>query len=149
VDDQRTRDDTKGVERLLGEARSRLVRIGPREALVATRRGGRIVDIRSERQRREQGLVAGAHFVPRNVLEWRADPDSGHSDPRLVGVAGPLILMCAQGYQSSLAAAALQEIGVDGATDMIGGFEAWVAAGLPVVGGPGARVASAFTDGAA
>lgn len=107
------------------------------------------MDIRSERQRSAQGLVAGAHFVPRNVLEWRADPGSGHSDPRLVGVAGPLILMCAQGYQSSLAAAALQEIGVDGATDMIGGFEAWVAAGLPVVGGPGARVAPAFAYGAA
>ena len=107
------------------------------------------MDIRSERQRDAQGLIAGAHFVPRNVLEWRADPHSGHSDPQLVGVAGPLILMCAQGFQSSLAAAALQEIGIDGATDMIGGFEAWVAAGLPVVGGPGARAASASVPGAA
>ena len=107
------------------------------------------MDIRSEHQRSAHGLVAGAYFVPRNVLEWRADSGSGHSDPQLIGVAGPLILMCAQGFQSSLAAAALQEIGIDEATDMIGGFEAWVAAGLPVVGGPGARVASAFTLGAA
>lgn len=125
------------------------MRVAPREARASTRRGGRIVDIRSERQRSEQGLVAGAHFVPRNVLEWRADPGSGHSDPQLVGVAGPLILMCAQGYQSSLAAATLREIGVSQATDMIGGFEAWVAAGLPIVGGPGGRLASALADGAA
>ncbi len=94
-------------------------------------RGGLIVDIRSERQRDEQGLVPGARFVPRNVLEWRADPRCGHCDAALA-VEGPLVLMCAQGYQSSLAAAVLQDLGVAGATDMIGGFEAWAAAGLPV-----------------
>jgi rhodanese-related sulfurtransferase len=98
----------------------------------ASTRGGLIVDIRSERQRDEQGLVPGACFVPRNVLEWRADPHCAHRDPALA-VAGPLILMCAQGYQSSLAAAVLQDLGVAGATDMIGGFEGWAAAGLPVV----------------
>jgi rhodanese-related sulfurtransferase len=91
------------------------------------------VDIRSELQRGEGGLVPGARFVPRNVLEWRADPRGAHRDPALCAVAGPLILMCAQGYQSSLAAATLQEIGVPRATDMAGGFEAWEAAGLPVV----------------
>ena len=122
-----------GVDQLLEQARSRLVRLHPGEALAASGRGGRIVDIRSERQRLEHGVVPGAHFVPRNVLEWRADPRSGHSDPILLGTTGPLVLMCAQGYQSSLAAATLQEIGVERATDMIGGFEAWVAAGLPVV----------------
>ncbi|HEX2504479.1 MAG TPA: rhodanese-like domain-containing protein [Miltoncostaeaceae bacterium] len=108
------------------------MRLAPAEAREAARsRGGLIVDIRSERQREEQGLVAGARFVPRSVLEWRADPRGAHHDPALA-VPGPLILMCAQGYQSSLAAAVLQDLGVAGATDMIGGFEGWVAAGLPV-----------------
>lgn len=135
--DQATRQDTDGVERLLARARSRLVRLDPREARAAVARGGLIVDIRSESQRLRQGLVPGAHFVARNVLEWRADPRSGHADPALVEVEGPLVLMCAQGYQSSLAAATLHEIGVTRATDMVGGFEAWLAAGLPVT--PGAR----------
>ncbi len=135
--DERSRQGTGGIEGLLERARTRLVRLSPHEARAAARRGGLIVDIRSERQRLEQGLVPGAHFVPRNVLEWRADPGSGHADPSLTGVSGPLVLMCAQGYQSSLAAATLHEIGVARATDMIGGFEAWAAAGLPVAPGDG------------
>jgi rhodanese-related sulfurtransferase len=96
-------------------------------------RGALIVDIRSERQRGDQGLVPGAHFVPRNVLEWRADPGCPHRDPVLCAAPGPLILMCAQGFQSSLAAATLQDLGHADATDMAGGFEAWAAAGLPVL----------------
>jgi rhodanese-related sulfurtransferase len=122
------------IDDLLREARARLRRLEPREALAAAEAGGLLVDIRSERQREEQGLVPRAHFVPRNVLDWRADPRCPHHDPLLVGIRGPLILMCAQGYQSSLAAATLQDLGLAGATDMIGGFEAWRAAGLPVVG---------------
>lgn len=121
------------IDDLLGDARAHLDRLGPREALAASARGGLIVDIRSEVQRREQGLVPDAWFVPRNVLEWRADPACAHRDPRLVAVTGPLVLMCAQGFQSSLAAATLQELGIHRATDMIGGFEAWAASGLPVV----------------
>jgi rhodanese-related sulfurtransferase len=123
------------IDDLLREARGRLDRLRPREALAATGRGGLIVDIRSEVQREEQGLVPGARFIPRNVLEWRADPACEHGDPRLAGVRGPLVLMCAQGYQSSLAAAILRDIGVAWATDMIGGFEAWETDGLPVIGG--------------
>lgn len=91
-----------------------------------------IVDIRSEAQRLSQGLVPGAIFIPRNSLEWRADSSCEYRDPRLAAVTGPLVLMCAQGYESSLAAANLQKIGVAAATDMVGGFEAWAAAGLPV-----------------
>lgn len=135
--DERSRHDTGGIEGLLAQARSRLVRLGPHEARAEAGRGGLIVDIRSELQRLDQGLVPGAHFVPRNVLEWRADPGSGYADPVLTDAAGPLVLMCAQGYQSSLAAATLHEIGVTRATDMIGGFEAWAAAGLPVTRGAG------------
>ncbi len=126
------------IDDLLREARARLDRLTPYQALAATRRDGLIVDIRSEAQRLGQGLVPGAWFVPRNVLEWRADPGCEHHDPRLVAVGGPLVLMCAQGYQSSLAAATLQEIGIPAATDMIGGFEAWAAAGLPVLAARGA-----------
>ena len=109
------------------------MRLSPADAHAAVRsRAALIVDIRSERQREAQGLVPGARFVPRNALEWRADPRCAHRDPALGDVAGPLILMCAQGYQSSLAAATLQDLGLAGATDMEGGFEAWAAAGLPV-----------------
>jgi rhodanese-related sulfurtransferase len=130
-----TSSGRRTIDDLLREARARLERLSPPEARAAARRGGLIVDIRSEIQRRRQGLVPGARFVPRNVLEWRADPACGHRDPRLAAVAGPLVLMCAQGYQSSLAAATLRDIGVSTATDMIGGFEAWEAEGLPVVRG--------------
>jgi rhodanese-related sulfurtransferase len=130
---QTTSSGRRTIDDLLREARMRLDRLSPREALAAAGRGGAIVDIRSEVQRAERGLVPGARFVPRNVLEWRADPACEHHDPHLVAVRGPLVLMCAQGYQSSLAAAILRDIGVASATDMIGGFEAWEAEGLPVV----------------
>lgn len=121
------------IAAILRHARSRLQRLRPHEALEATRRGGLIVDIRSEVQRAEQGLVPAAYFVPRNVLEWRADPACEHCDPQLAGTPGALVLMCAQGYQSSLAAATLKDMGIHQATDMIGGFEAWMAEGLPVL----------------
>lgn len=118
------------LDDLLRAARARLDRLTPEGALAATRRGALIVDIRGDDQRREGGLVPGALPVARNVLEWRADPASPWRDPALAA-AGPLVLMCQQGYQSSLAAAVLLDLGVD-ATDMVGGFEAWRAAGLPV-----------------
>jgi rhodanese-related sulfurtransferase len=127
------------IDLLLEAARARLRRLGPRAAHEAARAGGLIVDIRSEAQREAQGLVPGAHFVPRNVLEWRADPTGRHHDPALSGLRGPLILMCAQGFQSSLAAATLQTLGRDDATDMEGGFEAWRDQGLPVVPSGGER----------
>lgn len=125
-----------GVDELLRRARERLDRMSPRQAQAAAAGDGLIVDIRSEVQRLARGLVPGAVFVPRNVLEWRADPACPHRDERLVAVGGPPILMCAQGYPSSLAAANLVTMGVTGATDTIGGFEAWVAGGLPVVPAP-------------
>lgn len=123
------------VEDLLRDARARLRRLTSAEARAAAEAGGLIVDIRSEAQREEQGLAPGAHFVSRNVLEWRADPSCEHRDPRRGEARAPLVLMCAQGYQSSLAAATLQEIGVATATDLVGGFEAWAAEGLPVFQG--------------
>jgi rhodanese-related sulfurtransferase len=121
------------IDELPAEARSTLTRLDPRESLAATAAGGLIVDIRSDTQRAEQGALPGARVVARNVLEWRFDARTDYCDPVLIAVEGPLILMCAQGFQSSLAAANLQRIGVAGATDMIGGFEAWRAQGLPVL----------------
>ena len=131
--DEEATSRRRTIDDLLRDARARLDRLEPRQALTASRRGGLIVDIRSEAQRLEQGLVPDAWFVPRNVLEWRADPTCAHHELLLSAVPGSLVLMCAQGFQSSLAAATLQELGIDQATDMIGGFEAWVAAELPVL----------------
>jgi aminoglycoside 2'-N-acetyltransferase I len=121
------------IDELLGDARGGLDRLGPDEALAAIRAGALVVDIRSERQRERDGVVPGAVFHPRNALEWRADPASGHDDPALsADLTRRLIVMCDEGCQSSLAAATLQALGFARATDLDGGFQAWRAAGLPV-----------------
>lgn len=120
------------IDELLERARARLRRVTPREAADAAEQGAVIVDIRSETQRARDGVVPGAVYVPRNVLEWRADPTSGNRDEQIVSRRGPLIVMCAEGYQSSLAAATLLELGLEDATDMVDGFDGWRAAGLPV-----------------
>jgi rhodanese-related sulfurtransferase len=125
------------VEQLLVEARARLHRLAPAEAEVATRAGALVIDIRSEVQRERDGIVPGSRHVARNVLEWRCDPSSDWSDPEVVGQPDrQLIVMCDAGYQSSLAAVTLQRFGFADATDMIGGFQAWRAAGLAVVSAP-------------
>jgi rhodanese-related sulfurtransferase len=92
------------------------------------------VDIRSDHQRERDGVVPGAIHHPRNVLEWRADPASDARDPRIADYDAHVIVMCDAGYQSSLAAATLQTLGLRRATDLDGGFQAWRAAGLPVTG---------------
>lgn len=119
-----------GVEELLAASRQGLQRLNPAEAAAAVDAGARIVDIRPEWQRRENGEIPGALIVERNHLEWRLHP---RSDARLPqAVAGQRwIVVCAEGYSSSLAAASLQSIGV-AATDLAGGIHAWRAAGLPV-----------------
>ena len=122
------------VDELLVAARCRLKRLDPVAARDAVASGALLIDIRSERQRDRDGVIPDAHFVPRNVLEWRLDPASGHSDPTLGGdVSRHVILLCDEGYQSSLAAATLQQLGFHRATDVDGGFQAWRAAGLPVI----------------
>ena len=121
-----------GIDELLERSRARLERLTPQEAHAAAGRGAVIVDTRPIEQRRRQGVVPGAVVIGRNVLEWRVDPTSGFTDPMLAGREGRVIVMCAEGYSSSLAATALQDIGIDMATDMVGGFLAWQAAGLPV-----------------
>jgi rhodanese-related sulfurtransferase len=120
------------TEDLLATARRGLRRVGPREAFVAQQRGAVLVDIRPQVNRDSEGRLPGALVIDRNVLEWRLDPAS---DARLDIAAYDLevILVCNEGYASSLAAATLQELGISRATDMSGGFRAWQALGLPVV----------------
>jgi rhodanese-related sulfurtransferase len=96
------------------------------------RDGALLIDIRADSQRAADGLVPGACHVPRNALEWRLDPASPHRDPRLARPDARLMLLCHEGYQSSLAAATVARFGLRHVGDVIGGFDAWRAAGLPV-----------------
>ncbi len=124
------------VELILERARAQLDRVDPAQAAQAMSSGQAIlIDIRSDSQRARDGVVPGARFVARNVLEWRCDPHSNWRDPEIARPEARLILMCNEGYQSSLAAATLKELGLMHATDLIGGFQAWRAAGLPVQSG--------------
>ena len=119
------------VDELLDHARRQLQRLSPADADAAAREGAQLIDIRSHAQRERDGALPGATFIPRNVLEWRLDPASAQCDPDLARRNVRLILICDEGYQSSLAAATLRLFGLD-ATDVIGGFQAWRAAGFPV-----------------
>ena len=120
------------IDELLAAARRGLVRLDAQAAARAVAQGAILVDIRSEAQRARDGVVPGAIHHSRNVLEWRADPTSETRDPRIAGYDRHLVLLCDEGYQSSLAAATLQDLGFSAATDLAGGFQAWRAAGLPV-----------------
>lgn len=119
------------IDDLLSEARLGLERLDPSAAHAALRDGAVLVDTRCAEQRAADGVVPGSMHVPLSVLYWRVDESSG-ADPRLTDRRRRLIVMCAHGYSSSLAAATLRRLGFDGATDVIGGFEAWIKAGLPV-----------------
>lgn len=121
---------------VLEEARSGLVRIGPVEAASEQRRhAALLVDIRPEAQRRREGEIPGSLVIERNVLEWRLDPLSDARVAEATGYELRVIVVCSEGYTSSLAAASLQALGLRRATDLVGGFLAWEAAGLPSVAG--------------
>jgi len=120
------------IDELLAQARAGLERVGPREAHEALRDGALLVDIRAEHQRAADGVVPDAIWLARNVLEWRCDPSSDARDERVGSLQRHVIVMCDEGYQSSLVAATLQQLGFARATDLDGGFQAWRAAGLPV-----------------
>ena len=128
-------DDVVTVDQLLAEARAKLVRLTPAQARDAVSAGAVIVDIRPADQRERDGRLPGAHVIPRNVLEWRLDPRCEHRDPDVARTDRQVIVVCDEGYQSSLAAATLRRLGLD-ATDVIGGVQSWRAEGLPL--GPGA-----------
>lgn len=124
--------DRQTIEQLLAAARARLQRLEPAAAITAQAEGAILIDLRCTDQRRESGTVPGSVHVPLSVLYWRLDSNSGYHDPRLSDPTRTVVLLCADSYSSSLAAATLQDLGFAQATDVIGGFSAWAAAGLPL-----------------
>ena len=124
------------VGAILAQARGRLKRLGPQQAYDAMRAGALVVDIRPQAQRAAEGHLPGALVVERNVLEWRLDPASDARLPEAGDYRRPVIVVCSEGYASSLAAASLQDLGLLNATDLAGGFRAWAGSGLPVTPGP-------------
>ncbi|SHG04147.1 rhodanese-like domain-containing protein [Streptoalloteichus hindustanus] len=128
------------AEDLLRAARADLDRITPRGlAELRTREKVLVVDIRPRETRAAEGELPGAVPVERIVLEWRLDPEGEH---RLPGVTADtrVVVVCNEGYASSLAAHDLRRLGLTRATDLVGGFRAWKSAGLPVVAGGGPPV---------
>lgn len=121
---------TRSIDQLLDQARARLDRLGPEAAHRAQQAGAVLVDIRPQANREAEGSLPGAVVVERTVLEWRLDPASEARLP-IAAYDVHLVVVCNEGYSSSLAAATLQDLGIRRATDLDGGFRAWKAAGLP------------------
>ena len=117
---------------LVGRARARYERVGPREAYEAMQRGALLIDTRDSDRRRRDGSVPGALVIDRTVLEWRVDPESGATHPAINGLDTPMILLCQDGSSSSLAVASLLDLGAINVTNVAGGFQAWHDQGLPV-----------------
>jgi rhodanese-related sulfurtransferase len=120
------------IDEALTSARCRLTRLTAEQANAEHAAGALLVDTRTESQRRDQGEIRGSLVIDRTVLEWRLDPTSATRIAEATDHQVRVIVLCAQGYSSSLAAASLQDLGLVNATDVIGGFEAWQAARLPV-----------------
>ncbi len=118
------------IDRVLDAARGRYRRLPAAEVPDALRRGAVLVDIRPQAQRAREGEVPGALVIERNVLEWRCDPTSDARLPQAVGDDVEWVIVCSEGYTSSLAAAALLDLGLHRATDVVGGYHALAAAGV-------------------
>ena len=129
----------RSVSELLAEARRAIRRYEPTEALARAAAGAVLVDLRSQDGRERDGIIPGSVHVPRSVLEWRVDVRSGFSNPHVAQPEVELVLVCNEGYSSSFAAAALREVGCLRAADLVGGFQAWRAAGLPTIPAPARR----------
>ncbi|WP_409238990.1 rhodanese-like domain-containing protein [Streptomyces sp. PA5.6] len=122
-----------GIDTLLERVRLRLDRLSPEKAYETAEAGGLLVDIRYAALRERDGLIPGALVVERNELEWRLDPQGSHRAPEATSHDLRVVVVCNEGYASSLAAVSLRQLGLRHATDLTGGFQAWRAAGLPVV----------------
>lgn len=135
------RSDRFSVHDLLAEARSGLTRMTPEQLSEALAADNDIVicDTRQIEDSHSSGFIEGSVHIARSVLEWRVDPASGYTHPAIIRLDQRLVVVCNDGYSSSLAAATLQKLGYHNATDLVGGFNAWLRAGLPVVGGPDVR----------
>ncbi|MFI1016553.1 rhodanese-like domain-containing protein [Streptomyces sp. NPDC020965] len=120
------------MDELLEKVREDLDRVRPEDAFAEAEAGALLVDIRYAALRERDGLIPGALVVERNELEWRLDPQGSHRAPEAVSHDLRIVVICNEGYASSLAAASLRQLGLSRATDLIGGFQAWRAAGLPV-----------------
>jgi rhodanese-related sulfurtransferase len=127
------------IDELVAAARSRIDRLSPMDARAEVEAGALMVDTRCGEARAAKGLIPGSVHVPLSVLYWRLDPTSGHDDKALSDRERRIILVCADGYSSSLAAATLRDLGFSRATDLDGGFTSWAAAGLPVERRPSAE----------
>jgi rhodanese-related sulfurtransferase len=117
--------ERRSISELLDEARAGLDRVTPADLSVEQAAGALVVDMRPSEQRLRDGDVPGAHVIDRNVLEWRLDPASPDRLPVITCYDLRVILVCNEGYSSSLAAATLQRLGLRRATDLVGGFQAW------------------------
>lgn len=124
---------TRTLQQLLAAAAARIARLDPSEAFAATEDGALLIDIRSDPDRGRDGIVPGSLHIPRTVLEWRMAPDSPWRNPHVGDLDGHVILICDHGCSSILAAATLVDLGFVRASDVIGGFGAWLDAGLPSV----------------
>ncbi|GHD88650.1 sulfurtransferase [Streptomyces naganishii JCM 4654] len=125
---------TAGIDELLERARQGYERVDAHEAHAVARAGeALLVDIRYAALRDRDGLVPGALVIERNELEWRLDPLGSHRIPEATGHDLRVVVICNEGYASSLAAVSLHQLGLHRATDLVGGFQAWREAGLPVV----------------
>lgn len=124
--------DRRTVNDLLATCRARIDRFDPLATQAAAQAGALVIDTRCAEQRLADGTIPGSVHVPLSVLYWRLDPASGHENPDLADPERRVILVCADGYSSSVAAATLRDLGFGRAADLEGGFSAWRAAGLPV-----------------
>ena len=120
------------IDGLLAAARSRIDRVKPADLLAAAAAGALIIDTRCHEDRAAQGVIPGSIPVALSVLYWRLDPSSGYDDESLSDKRRRVIIVCADGYSSSLAAATLRDLGFDRVADLDGGFNAWLAGGYPV-----------------
>nr|WP_167308688.1 rhodanese-like domain-containing protein [Streptomyces tendae] len=129
-----------GIDALLERVRAGYRRIAPQEAYDAAEAGAALlVDIRYAALRERDGVIPGALVIERNELEWRLDPQGSHRLPEATDHDVRVVVVCNEGYASSLAAESLHRLGLHRATDLVGGFQAWRAAGLPVAVGSGSQ----------
>lgn len=122
-----------GIDALVDRLRTTYTRVDPAQAHAESLTGALLVDIRYQALRERDGLIPGALLIERNELEWRLDPEGSHRLPEAVDHDIRVIVICNEGYASTLAAASLHALSLPHATDLTGGFQAWKAAGLPVV----------------
>lgn len=123
---------SSSIDRLLASVRERISLVDPETAFAMQSGGALLVDTRPVAQRDEFGQIPGAVLIERNHIEWRLDPTSSHRHPAAINHRGPIVVLCQEGYASSLAVGSLVDIGVPDVHDLAGGFEAWAAAGLPI-----------------